>query len=73
MASKKTLIAGSVGLVALGSIALAQTQKRRHASSETESPTGDTGTPAMEQGESVIEMPAAGETLHLDNLDPVIE
>jgi hypothetical protein len=66
--TRKTLIAGS--LVALGTVALARTQKRRHASDTSGMPRA-AANPAM--GEPVIEMPAAGQTDTLQSMDPAIE
>ena len=66
--TRKTLIAGS--LVALGTVVLARTQKRRHSSGTTDMPQA-AGDPAIEK--PVIEMPAAGETNSLQSMDPAIE
>ena len=65
---KKTLIAGS--LVALGTVALARAQKRRHATDTADMPQAATD-PAIE--EPVIEVPAAGQTTSMQSMDPAIE
>jgi hypothetical protein len=66
--TRKTLIAGS--LVALGTVVLARTQKRRHSQGTTDMPQA-TSDLAIE--EPVIKMPAAGDTNSLQSMDPAIE
>ena len=66
--TRKTLIAGS--LVALGTVVLARTQKRRHATDTAGMPQAATN-PAIEQ--PVMEMPAAGQTDNLQSMDTVME
>ena len=67
--TRKTLIAGS--LVALGTVVLAGTQKRRHATVTTDAPRQMPTEPAL--GEPAIEMPAADKASTLQSVDAAIE
>jgi hypothetical protein len=73
--TRKTLIAGTVGLAALGGIALA----RRRGAGDTEATTDGTMSTAMETGQSsvpmpaVMEMPAATDLERAQALDPAME
>ena len=58
--TRKTLIAGSI--VALGTVAIARSQKRRHATVTTDKPQQMPTDPAI--GEPAMEMPAAGQDEH---------
>jgi hypothetical protein len=64
--TRKTLIAGSI--VALGTVALARTQKRRHANTDMPQATTD---PAIE--ETVVEKPEEGRMGMFDPMEQGIE
>jgi hypothetical protein len=66
--TRKTLIAGSI--VALGTVAIARSQKRRHATVTTDKPQQMPSDPAM--GEPAMEMPD-GKTSTLQSMDPAME
>ena len=67
--TRKTLIAGSI--VALGTVAIARSQKRRHATVTTDDPQEMPTEPAIR--EPVIEMPEAGKTNMPQSVDAAIE
>jgi len=67
--TRKTLIAGSI--VALGTVAIARSQKRRHATVTTDKAQQMPTDPAI--GEPAMEMPAADKTSTLQSMDPAME